>query len=129
MSKCEQDHESKWPHIPTSVSVSYTHTYFQRSKMKIKKKKKKKNTSNRNKITATKQKKDFNTFKICRKVNRTTNPNGLILPLASAFLIPTRFPAQQNEKEKQKEKHKQQEQNNNNQTKNKTLSPLKYVEK
>ena len=32
-------------------------------------------------------------------------------------------------KKKKIKKHKQQEQNNNNQTKNKTLSPLKYVEK
>ena len=47
------------------------------------------------------------------------------------FLYPHVFPAQQNKNEKEKKikKHKQQTQNNNNQTKNKTLSPLKYVEK
>ena len=41
---------------------------------------------------------------MCRKVYRNTNPNGLILPLASVFLYPHVFPAQQNENEKEKEK-------------------------
>ena len=39
MPKSERDQESKWSHIPTSVSFSYTHTYFKHSKMKMKKKK------------------------------------------------------------------------------------------